>query len=99
MTCAPARNARPMPSPARLLDAVVRWNILVMPPVLRITALHFTFTGVDVAMSKPTAPAASPSDTTISVTVRLLSRRICGSRLVLLRSAAQIAAPVLRKST
>src|SRR4051794_40154169 len=96
---APLRNARPTPSPAKLLDAVVRWNILVMPPVHRITALHLILTGADVGTSMPTAPATLPSQTTRSVTVTLLNRRMDELRLVLLRSAAQIAAPVLRKST
>ena len=94
MTRAPLRSARPTPSPARLFDAVVRWNILVMPPVQRITALHLILTGAEVGTSMPTAPTTSPSRTTMSVTVTLLSRRMFASRLVLLRSAAQIAAPV-----
>src|SRR5438128_2270892 len=70
-----------------------------MPPVHRITAAHSILTGADVGTSTPTAPATSPLRTTISVTVTLLSLRMLGSRLVLLRSAEQIAAPVLRKST
>src|ERR1700704_3011906 len=88
-----------MPSPARLLDAVVRWYILVMPPVHRITAAHLILIGADVGTSTPTAPMTSPFRTTTSVTLTLLSLRMLASRLVLLRNAAQIAAPVLKKST
>ena len=99
MIRAPARSARPTPSPHRLLEAVVRWNILVIPPVQSTTAEHLILTGVEVGTSMPTAPAISPSRSTRSVTVTLLRRRILLSRLVLPRSAAQIAAPVRRKST
>ena len=89
----------PTPSPARLLGDVVRLNILVMPPSASTTADALMTTGAADPTSKPTAPIASPSRVTTSVRLTLLRRRISGLRLTLLRSAAQIAAPVLRKST
>ena len=110
MTRAPARSASPTPSPARLLDAVVRWNILVMPPVQRITAVHLILTGAEVGDVEPDragdlavakhdvghADIAQPADARIAARLVAQRRADCRTRAQKIDIDAALAAVTRR---